>query len=131
MTETDARYSVDLLNALSDLPDVRKGLAHATRETVLEFGAFEGDHDGGTGRGSAFIPRIVATQIIDFAEKLIRKELRRLRVTPDGEPAVPSQQSSAGTQGGKARAAALSPERRKEIAKAASNARWGNRAETS
>lgn len=54
-----------------------------------------------------------------------------LPVPPSSDQDQQATKSSAGVKGGKARAAALSSERRKEIAKAASNARWGNRAETS
>lgn len=39
---------------------------------------------------------------------------------------IPSDNRAKGSKGGKARAAALTPERRSEIASAAANARWGN-----
>lgn len=48
--------------------------------------------------------------------------LTRLEYPPEAEPPTESPQSA----GGKARAAALTPERRTEIAKAAADERWGN-----
>lgn len=83
MTESDARYAVELLGALANLPDVRIGLALKKSALKLELGAFEGDYDGGTGHGNALLPLAIATRIVDFAEKLIRDELARIDVVPE------------------------------------------------
>jgi hypothetical protein len=48
---------------------------------------------------------------------------------PDKDPAAVELGRRGGMKGGPARAAKLSPERRKEIAKMAAEKRWGNRAE--
>lgn len=46
--------------------------------------------------------------------------------TPEKDPAAVSLGRRGGLKGGKARAAALTPETRKRIAKKAAQARWGN-----
>lgn len=53
--------------------------------------------------------------------RLNPEALTRLEYPPEAEPPTESPQSA----GGKARAAALTPERRTEIAKAAADERWG------
>lgn len=124
MTEADARYAVELLDALKNLPDVRKYIALEKERMKLKIVAFEGDYQDGEGHGWALLPLRIASQIVAFTEDLIRRELRALRVTPAGE-AEPTPKDEGRARGAHARAAALSPERRREIAKTASDARWG------
>lgn len=81
MTEADARYAVELLDARRDFADVRKGLALEGGCVVLKLTAFEGDRDGGSHHGSALVPLRLAQQIVAFAEDLIRAEMKRLGIT--------------------------------------------------
>lgn len=67
---------------------------------------------------------ILASQIVSEAteeEKLEAKE----EPQPEKNPAAVELGRKGGLKGGKARAAKLSPERRREIAKKAAEARWG------
>lgn len=83
MTEPDARYAVQLLDALNGLDEVRQGLADSN---WLEFVAIDGDQGGGTHCGISLIPIRLGPQIIAQAEDLIRKELASLHVVPDALP---------------------------------------------
>ena len=51
--------------------------------------------------------------------------------TPEKDPAAVALGRRGGLKGGKARAAALSPEQRAEIARAAARKRWGDKASES
>lgn len=124
MTEADARYAVELLDARGGLADVRTGLGLAGEYMALSIVALE---DNCTHRGTALFPVKMGLQVVAFAEDLIRRELRALKVTPEGEiePGVKNEGHAKGpAAGGAARAAALSPSRRSEIARTAASARW-------
>lgn len=124
MTEADVRYAADLLSARSSLAGVESGLAIDNPDMVLKLIAFEGDESGGCHHASALLPALLAPQVLVVIEDMIRRELRRLRVSPEGERETPSK-SERCVKGGQARMAALTPERRSEIARDAAKARWG------
>lgn len=62
---------------------------------------------------------------------MVDREGRAICLVCEGEKAraeqVSEQRRAAGKKGGPARAAALSPERRREISRLANEARWGKR----
>ena len=83
MKSCDLRLVSDILRAIDDLKDVRAGLKVKPSHddpVVLELGAYEGDHDGGTGHGSALLPLAVADRVVNAAETALRDELERLAV---------------------------------------------------
>lgn len=85
MKAVDARYAAELADALDDLPEVRKGLCVKPKHydaMQLKIDAYAGDHDGGESHGNALLPAAIGPQIIDLVEKLIRAELKRLKVEP-------------------------------------------------
>jgi hypothetical protein len=83
MTPADARYSVELLDALSGLTDVREGLK---KSNWLEIVALDGNQEGGTHKGASLLSLELAPKVLDFIDSLLCSELNRLGVDPDGRP---------------------------------------------
>lgn len=82
MTETDARLSVVLLDALENFAELRESMT--VDKYVLLIEALEGDYSGGSGHGCILLPSgPIANAILDFTNDLIRKELTRLGVESD------------------------------------------------
>jgi hypothetical protein len=70
-------------------------------------------------------PNQLGKFIVDIATGEVEDKPESRPVDPNKDPAAVSLGRRGGLKGGKARAAAMSPERRKEIAKKAAAKRWG------
>jgi hypothetical protein len=87
MTEHDARYAVDLCEAFHELPKVRKALSDKPGEfhdaIHLELQAAEVVNGVSQCSSHYFnVSPALGRKILDAADKMIRNELKRLKVTP-------------------------------------------------
>lgn len=91
MTTDEAKLAGEMVEALENMPDVRKGMLSQSREggkLCLEIGIFEGDYNGGSGRGNALLPIALAEEVVSFAENLMLLKLHNLGVTVAGHPLI-------------------------------------------
>lgn len=82
MTKDQIKRAALLTELLDGLPDIRAGLKKKPSQRMnFELGAFDGDDDGGVGRGSVLTTPSVGAEILDLIEPWARAELEKLGVT--------------------------------------------------
>ncbi|HEY2975336.1 MAG TPA: hypothetical protein VGJ48_22660 [Pyrinomonadaceae bacterium] len=73
------------------------------------------------------MPKRSSTDVNRLAKSIVDQVTQEAEAQPEKNPAAVALGRMGGLKGGKARAASLSPAKRKKIAQKAAKARWGNK----